>query len=142
MGNETKAWKRNFGISMIMVMMVFLFVIWTELWFLAAIPIGWFFGFFLQKGNLCGSSAFSGMLMMKDNRKVNGIWVLIVVSMLGFAALDLLGWVSLNPKPLIYLNILFGGLLFGIGIVLAGGCVTGCLYKAATGNLNSMGEKN
>jgi hypothetical protein len=28
--------------------------------------------------------------------------------------------------------------LFGTGMVLAGGCASGCLYKAATGNLNSI----
>ena len=52
--------------------------------------------------------------------------------------LDLLGWIQLNPKPLVYLNYLVGGLVFGVGMVLAGGCVSGCLYKAGAGNLNSM----
>ena len=28
--------------------------------------------------------------------------------------------------------------MFGSGMVLAGGCVSGCLYKAATGNVNSI----
>jgi len=110
----------------------------TRLWVLTAIPIGFLFGFFLQKGDLCGSSAFSEVIMMRDRRKVVGLWILIVVAMLGFAALDLLGWVKLNPKPLIYLNYIVGGVVFGIGIVLAGGCISGCLYKGAAGNLNSI----
>jgi uncharacterized membrane protein YedE/YeeE len=58
--------------------------------------------------------------------------------MAGFAVLDLLGWVVLNPKPFLYWNYLVGGVLFGVGMVFAGGCVSGCLYKAATGNLNSI----
>jgi uncharacterized membrane protein YedE/YeeE len=58
--------------------------------------------------------------------------------MCGFAVLDLANLVTLNPKPLIYWNYLVGGSLFGVGIVLAGGCVSGCLYKAGTGNLNSI----
>jgi uncharacterized membrane protein YedE/YeeE len=33
---------------------------------------------------------------------------------------------------------LLGGALFGVGMVLAGGCVSGCLYKGAAGNLNSL----
>jgi hypothetical protein len=64
--------------------------------------------------------------------------VAIVVSMLGFAVGDLLGWVQLNPKPLIWASALVGGAVFGVGMVLAGGCVSGCLYKGATGNLNSL----
>jgi len=78
------------------------------------------------------------VLLMKDRRKVAGLWILIATAMVGFAALDLLGWVKLNPKPFIYWNFILGGLIFGIGMVLAGGCVSGCLYKAATGNLNSI----
>jgi hypothetical protein len=105
---------------------------------LSALPIGFLFGFFLQKGDLCGSSAFSEALMMRDKRKIIGLWAVIAVAMLGFAVLDLLGWVQLNPKPLLYLNYLVGGLVFGVGMVLAGGCVSGCLYKAGAGNLNSM----
>jgi uncharacterized membrane protein YedE/YeeE len=105
---------------------------------LTALPIGFLFGFFLQKGDLCGSSAFSEVLMMKDRRKLFGLWMVIVVAMAGFAVLDLLGWVSLNPKPFLYLNLLVGGITFGVGMVLAGGCVSGCLYKAGSGNLNSI----
>jgi hypothetical protein len=58
--------------------------------------------------------------------------------MVGFAILSYLGWVVLKPKPLIWMNYLIGGLLFGVGIVLAGGCVSGCLFKGGAGNLNSL----
>ncbi len=110
----------------------------TGLWVLTAIPVGFLFGFFLQKGDLCGSSAFSETIMMRDPRKMIGLWILIVVAMLGIAGLDLLGWVKLNPKPLLYLNYIIGGVIFGVGMVLAGGCISGCLYKGAAGNLNSI----
>jgi uncharacterized membrane protein YedE/YeeE len=110
----------------------------TGYWVLTAIPIGALFGFFLQKGDLCGSSAFSEVVLARDWRKVWGLWVAIVVSMLGIALGDRLGWIHLNPKPLVWASAVVGGLVFGVGIVLAGGCVSGCLYKAATGNLNSI----
>jgi len=58
--------------------------------------------------------------------------------MLGFAILELLGLVAPAPKPMIWLSALIGGAIFGVGIVLGGGCISGCLYKAATGNINSM----
>ncbi|MCX7016390.1 MAG: YeeE/YedE family protein [Candidatus Sumerlaeota bacterium] len=109
-----------------------------RLWVISAFPIGCLFGFFLQKGDLCGASAFSEVLLFKDGRKLYGVWVVIVVSMLGFAAMDRLGWIQLNPKPMMWLSYTVGGVLFGVGMVLAGGCISGCLYKAGTGNLNSM----
>jgi uncharacterized protein len=110
----------------------------TGLWVLTAVPIGVLFGFFLQKGDLCGASAISEVILFRDRRKLWGLWVAIIVSMLGFAVLDLLGWVKLNPKPLVWASFAIGGAIFGVGTVLAGGCVSGCLYKAGTGNINSM----
>jgi len=110
----------------------------TGMWVLTAVAIGLLFGFFLQKGDLCGASAFSEVVLMKDGRKVWGLWVCIVAGMCGFAVLDVLGWVVLNPKPLVWANYVIGGVLFGVGMVLAGGCASGCLFKAGAGNLNSI----
>jgi len=107
-------------------------------WVLTAIPIGVLFGFFLHKGDLCGSSAFSQVVLSRDWSKVRGLWAAIVVSMLGIAAGHLLGWIQLNPKPFIWAGVIVGGVVFGIGMVLAGGCVSGCLFKAGAGNLNSI----
>ncbi|MFH2001812.1 MAG: YeeE/YedE family protein [Planctomycetota bacterium] len=135
---KASSWKAYSLASLVGIVVVLALALVTRIWVLTAIPIGFLFGFFLQKGDLCGSSAFSEVIMMKDRRKVFGLWVVIVVGMAGIAALDLLGWVKLNPKPLTYLNYIVGGLIFGVGMVLAGGCVSGCLYKAGSGNLNSI----
>ena len=110
----------------------------TGLWVLTAIPIGFLFGFFLQKGDLCGASAFSEVLVMKDWQKTWGLWVCIVTGMAGFAVLDLLGWVVLSPKPFLWASYLLGGILFGVGMVLSGGCISGSLYKAGIGHINSI----
>jgi uncharacterized protein len=125
-------------ISLAAIIVVTALAVYSRMWVLTAIPIGFLFGFFLQKGNLCGAAAFSEALVMKDWRKMQALWILIVVAMVGFSILDLLGLVQLNPKPLYLYNCIVGGIIFGIGIVLAGGCISGCLYKAATGNLNSI----
>jgi len=127
-----------FGVGLMLVVVPLAIALVTGLWVLTAVPIGVLFGFFLQKGDLCGASAISEVILFRDRRKLLGLWVAIVVSMLGFAALDLLGWVKLNPKPLTYANLAIGGAIFGVGTVFAGGCVSGCLYKSGTGNINSM----
>ncbi|MCW5976828.1 MAG: YeeE/YedE family protein [Bryobacteraceae bacterium] len=105
---------------------------------LTAIPVGFLFGFFLQKGDLCGASAFSEVLVLKDARKIWGLWLAIVTGMAGFALLDLLGWVTLSPKPFLWAHYRLGGVLFGVGMVLTGGCVSGTLYKAGIGHINSI----
>jgi uncharacterized membrane protein YedE/YeeE len=111
---------------------------WTRTWVMTAVPVGFLFGFLLQKGDLCGASAFSEVILARDGQKTFGLWVAIVVSMVGFAVIEGLGWVHLAPKPMLWLNYLAGGVLFGAGTVFAGGCVSGCLFKAGAGNLNSM----
>ena len=115
-----------------------LFAAATRLWVLTAIPIGFLFGFFLERSDLCGASAFSEVVLMRETGKVWGFWVAIVASMALFAVAAAAGLIKLSPKPLMWANYLVGGVIFGVGTVLAGGCVSGCLFKAAQGNLNSM----
>ena len=137
-GQHIVNWKVYTAVSLVALVAVTVVAFITKLWVLTAIPVGFLFGFFLQKGDLCGSSAFSEVIMMRDTRKVAGLWILIVTAMIGFAVIDLLGLVKLNPKPMIYLNYIVGGVIFGVGMVLAGGCISGCLYKGASGNFNSI----
>jgi uncharacterized protein len=136
--SEVNSWKPYAIISLAAMAAITVISTYLRLWVLTAIPIGFLLGFFLKKGELCGSSAMSEVIIMKDKKKLFGFWLAIVVSMLGFAILDLLGLITLAPKPMVWLSAIIGGAIFGVGIVLGGGCVSGCLYKAATGNINSM----
>jgi len=110
----------------------------TGLWVFFAASIGFLFGVFLQKGQLCGSSAFSEVIVTRDNMKIWGLWLVIVTGMALFALASTFGWIKLAPKPLMWGSYVVGGIVFGAGTVLAGGCISGCLYKAGEGNLNSM----
>ncbi len=93
-------------------------------WFWTAIPVGLLFGFLLQKGDLCGSSAMSEVLLFRDARKLAGLWVAIVVSMLGFAVSERSGWVTFKPKPLLWAIWTVGGGVFAAGTLLADWLVT------------------
>ncbi len=135
---EPKHWQRDVAVSLALLALATSAAAWTRVWVLTALPVGFLFGFLLQKGDLCGASAFSEVVLARDTRKVFGLWVAIVVSMVGFALIEGLGWVRLAPKPMLWMNYVVGGALFGVGTVLAGGCVSGCLFKAGAGNLNSM----
>jgi uncharacterized membrane protein YedE/YeeE len=140
MGNVNRAsnWKSYVFTCLAVIVVIIALSAYFHLPVLTAIPIGFLFGFFLQKGDLCGASAFSEVLLMKSWKKTWGLWVCIVTGMAGFAILDLLGLVTLNPKPFQWANILIGGILFGIGMVLSGGCISGTLYKAGIGHINSI----
>ncbi|MBN2317726.1 MAG: YeeE/YedE family protein [Acidobacteria bacterium] len=135
---QTVNWKSYVFISLAAIIVILAVSAYFHLPVLTAVPIGFLFGFFLQKGDLCGASAFSEVLLMKSWKKTWGLWICIITGMAGFAILDLLGLVTLNPKPFLWANSLTGGILFGIGMVLSGGCISGSLYKAGIGHINSI----
>ena len=105
---------------------------------IGAIALGLVFGFTLQRGNFCGSSLLSSVVLFRDFKGVAAILVAVFVSMAGFAFLAHMGWVIPNPNPMRLLSAVVGGLVFGTGMVLAGGCISGTLYKAGEGRLTSM----
>jgi hypothetical protein len=80
------SWQKLSLLSTIFLAIVSVSAFASGLWVLTAIPIGFLFGFFLERADLCGASAFSEVVLMRDARKLGGIWILIAVSMLMFAA--------------------------------------------------------
>jgi uncharacterized membrane protein YedE/YeeE len=110
----------------------------TGNWVLTALVIGFLFGFAMQRGGFCGSSILSLFVLEKDPRPMLGAGIAICVAMLGFALMAALGWVSPSPKGFALLPAIVGGAVFGVGMVLAGGCVSGSLFKAGEGRVGSM----
>jgi uncharacterized membrane protein YedE/YeeE len=94
-------------------------------------------GFTLQRARLCFVSAFRDLFMLHQGRTLRGLLVGLAVGTIGFAMV--MG--TIVPDPFagrtpedahilpVGLATVAGGLLFGIGMVLAGGCVSGSLYR-------------
>jgi uncharacterized membrane protein YedE/YeeE len=110
----------------------------TGEWLLSAVAIGFMFGFAMQRANFCSASILSSVVLDKDRRGVTGLGLAVFAAMIGFAVMTLLGWMTPNPKPMKLLPAIAGGTIFGCGIVLAGGCVSGSLFKAGEGRLTSI----
>jgi len=59
--------------------------------------------------------------------------------MIGFGILVLSGAVKgLNPKPLLIYGSVIGGVVFGMGMVLAAGCASGTTYRVGEGMVGSL----
>lgn len=97
-------------------------------------------GFIMHRSDYCIAGMFRDLFLFRTTRMLKTLVLLILVSLPLFELLHLTGW-ALYPFPLFgtpsLVNIL-GGLLFGIGMVLAGGCVVGVLYKIGSGHVPSM----
>jgi len=98
---------------------------------------GLVFGFVLQRGRVCFNSAFRDLRMMKDNFMFKVGLLAIAVQIIAFLAMAQFGLIQLNPKPLNLVGAIVGGYLFGLGMVLAGGCASGTTYRIAEGNTTS-----
>jgi uncharacterized membrane protein YedE/YeeE len=102
------------------------------------LAVGLAFGFALQRGRFCMNSAFRDILVFKDNTLLKAVSAAILVSMAGFTVMAMTDVITLNPKPLIWGANILGGLLFGVGMVLAGGCASGISYRVGEGMVGAM----
>ncbi len=95
------------------------------------------FGWILQRGRVCFNSAFRDLYLMKDNFLFKAITLAMAIELIVFPLMAQFGWIRMNPKPLNLLGQIIGGLIFGMGMVLAGGCASGTTYRVGEGNTTS-----
>lgn len=92
------------------------------------------FGLLIERAQICFTSAFRDLWITGRTHMAKAIILGMAVSTLG-----IFSYVQLGVEPKILWagpNAVIGGLLFGFGIVLAGGCETGWMYRAVEGQIH------
>ncbi|HTF56436.1 MAG TPA: YeeE/YedE family protein [Planctomycetota bacterium] len=98
-------------------------------------------GFVFQRSRFCFASAFRDLFQKRERRVLLGLLAALAVGSAGYM-LIFGAWV---PDPTLYrpdtahiapvgAHLVLGGALFGFGMVLGGGCITGHLYRAGEGS--------
>ncbi len=132
--------KRRFRIGMV------IFFAWTiaSIYVMQAVSIklgfamlcGLGFGLLIERAQICFTSAFRDL--WATGRAYMGkaiIYGMLIGTLCVFSYIQL----GMNPKIMwAGPNAIIGGLLFGFGIVLAGGCETGWMYRAMEGQVHFM----
>ena len=95
------------------------------------------FGVILQRSGFCMTASFRDLFATGGGRLARGAIVAIAVSMIGFAVLVATGTRQPFTLPVGW-HTLVGGFIFGFGMVLAGGCATGTLFRIGEGNVQYM----
>jgi uncharacterized membrane protein YedE/YeeE len=95
------------------------------------------FGVIFQRSRLCLVRAFREPFMTGDAEHTRAAALAIVIGMLGFAILK---FTDLKDKgewvfPAAGAGALLGGLVFGVGMVLAGGCGAGSIWRMGEGQV-------
>ncbi len=100
--------------------------------------VGLIFGFALQRGRFCMNSAFRDPLVFRDFTLLKAVALALIIQMMGFHALSHVGIIELAPKTFYLIGAILGGFIFGIGMVIAGGCASGTAYRVGEGMVSSM----
>ncbi|HDL17222.1 MAG TPA: YeeE/YedE family protein, partial [Rhizobiales bacterium] len=101
------------------------------LWF------GLIYGMCLQYGRFCFASAFRDLFAVGVPRMVVGIMIATVLFAFVGAFVTASGLSTFHPAPTSF-HAVVAGFIFGIGMVFAGGCASGSLYKTGEGSGSAL----
>jgi uncharacterized protein len=107
----------------------------------ASLVSGLLAGWVMHRSDFCVTAMFRDVFLFHDVFLLRMLVLLVVASMVLFEAGRLAGLLAPYPFPLLGLPSLASaaaGLVFGIGMVLAGGCVVGTLYKLGAGSVAAL----
>ncbi len=105
--------------------------------------IGMAFGFIVYRTNFCTMGSLSDLLSFGDYRRFRAWLLATAVAIVGAQLFQHLGAVDLSAsmylRPTVsWVGNVLGGLLFGFGMVLAGGCVSRNLARLGGGDIGSL----
>ncbi len=97
------------------------------------------FGMILQRSRFCFTAAFRDPVITGSTSLTRAVFLAIAVGTIGFSALSLYS-ISTGGKPMgtdsvapLSILTIIGGVMFGIGMVTAGGCASGTLMRVGEG---------
>ncbi|OGK78541.1 MAG: hypothetical protein A2X51_11580 [Candidatus Rokubacteria bacterium GWC2_70_24] len=113
--------------------------LWSEyyIYLSAYLWFGFIYGMCLQYGRFCFSSAFRDLFAVGVPRMAVGIMIAMVLFGFVSAFVTATGMSTFHPAPY-GMHSVIAGLIFGVGMVFAGGCASGSLYKSGEGNGSAM----
>lgn len=94
-------------------------------------------GFVMQRGRFCLTGGFRDMYLTRNNRMFYALLIAIAIQAVGIFTLKQAGVIEFSAGSFNWLAVVVGSYVFGIGIVLAGGCATGTWYRAGEGLIGS-----
>ena len=95
------------------------------------------FGVIIQRTRFCFVRCFRDPFMTGEGEASKAMAVSLIISMLGFAALK---WNGFRAEDIyivkaFWIGGLGGGIIFGIGMLLSGGCGSGSVWRAGEGQI-------
>lgn len=110
---------------------------------MAAFVGGLLFGAVVQRTHFCTMGAIADLVLFQDWRRMRAWLLAMAVAILGSQLLVITGLVDLSrsfyrTSDILWLGAVLGGVLFGFGMTLTGGCSSRNLARLGAGNLKSL----
>ncbi len=105
--------------------------------YVSALLTGLVFGYVIQRGGFCLTRAISNAALTGDTTILRAYVLALLVAMVGVQILETIGLVEIPIRPLHWVANLLGGLLFGVGMIISGGCSGSTWYRLGEGAIGA-----
>ena len=105
--------------------------------YVSALLTGLLFGYVLQRGGFCLTRALSNVFLMGDATILRAYGLALLVAMIGVHALTAFGLLEVPIRPFRWVANILGGGLFGVGMILSGGCSGSTWYRVGEGAIGA-----
>lgn len=105
--------------------------------YVSALLTGAVFGYVIQRGGFCLTRAISNAALTGDMTILRAYVLALLVAMLGVQILEATGVVEIPVRPLHWAANLLGGVLFGFGMIISGGCSGSTWYRLGEGAIGA-----
>jgi uncharacterized protein len=103
----------------------------------SALFAGLLFGYCAQRGGFCLTRALSNWVLIGDTAILRAYVLALLIAIIGVHVLEL-GLVEVIPiRPFRWVANLTGGFVFGVGMILGGGCAGSSWYRLGEGALGA-----
>jgi len=105
--------------------------------------LGLMFGAIVQKSGFCMSAVVSNFVLMRDCRQLHAFLIAIAIAVSGTQLLNFMGLVDIGESAYLapkmnWSGAIVGGLFFGFGTILSGGCIGRTVVRVGEGDASAM----
>lgn len=132
-----------YGVALLLITLIMCAILWKSKFnYAVCLGVGIIIGIILRYSRFCFTAAFRDPFISGNTRGLRGMILAMIVSTVGFAVIQS-GYIhnkgidyNLIPGAVssVGIHVMIGAFIFGIGMVLAGGCASGVLMRIGEGH--------